>query len=894
MTELIEYFNGDELASNVWVDKYQERDFNDVATEALPSDMHRRMAKPFSKVEKFYQEKENIEQYEKLSGFGKSLIDRRASQTIDEIEEEIFNYLDRFNWIVPQGSIMSILGNRFKVGSLSNCFVIPPPQDSYGGIMKSDEHLVQLMKRRGGVGTNLNNLRPTKARVTNSAGTSTGVPSFAERYSNSTREVAQDGRRGALMLLLLCLHPDIFNFVKMKDDRTKVTGANVSTMLTNKFMKAVETDDIFLCRFPVDIPDGEAQEILMGLGYDWRSDFEIGKMYSFNVATVKGGKFYTMVINARELFDLIIEMAWKNAEPGIAFIDRVLDYSPEGVYEMYKAIACNPCGEQWLQAFDSCRLFAMNFFSIVSDPFTPQAKVDFEKLYEVAYMQQRLADDLVDLELQYITKIIEKIHADPEEDDVKQVELSLWENVYAATASGRRTGCGFTGLGDMLAALGLKYDSPEAMKMIDKVMYMKMAAELDCTIDMGILRGTFSGWSHVAEYPNIGGGLMQANETTKDSKEHKFAFIYGNSFYKMLWEDFPEQAMRMLRYGRRNVSWSTVAPTGTVSIMTQTTSGLEPLFEPYYIRNKKVNPNDKNVRVDYTDQNGDAWQEYYVLHPKFEQWLTQVLGSNDVYIPVHELKLWFEKSPWYGSTANDIDWVKRVEIQGIIQKYTTNAVSSTINLPKDVSKEEVGRIYHAAYHAGLKGITVYRDGSRTGVLVTESNKATTDEFGYHQAPKRPKELEADYYFATSKGVKYAVIVGLLNGKPYEIFAFEDPVKQEHCHGRIIKVKKGVYSFVSSDYTIENLQLSSEQNDERLLTRWVSTLLRHGANPKFVIEQTEKSEVQITSFAKVISRVLKKYLPDGDETNTPCPECKQDTMVYQEGCKSCKNCGYSAC
>lgn len=885
MSRLIEYFNGDELAADVWGDKYQEKDFNNVPTEELPSDMHRRLAKPFAEREKFYQEQENIAQYEKLSGFGKTLIDRRAIQTIDEIEEEIFNYLDRFNWIVPQGSIMSILGNRFKVGSLSNCFVIPPPQDSYGGILKTDEHLVQLMKRRGGVGSHLNKLRPTKARVTNSAGTSTGVPSFAERYSNSTREVAQDGRRGALMLLLLCLHPDIFNFVKMKDDRTKVTGANVSTMLTNKFMRAVDEDDLFLCRFPVDIPDGEAQEILMGLGYDWRSDFEVNEMHSFNVATVEGGKFYVMVINARELFDLIIEMAWKNAEPGIAFIDRVIDYSPEGVYELYRAIACNPCGEQWLQAFDSCRLFAMNFFSIVSNPFTTDARVNFEKLYEVAYMQQRLADDLVDLELEYITNIINKIKSDPESDDTKRVELELWQNVYDATSKGRRTGCGFTGLGDMLAALGLKYDSPEGMMMIDKVMYMKMAAELDCTIDMGILRGTFYGWNPEAEF---------LSDTA--TKVLGLANRGANSFYEMLLENFTEQALRMLKYGRRNVSWSTVAPTGTVSLMTQTTSGLEPLFEPFYFRNKKVNPNDTNVRVDYTDQNGDAWQEYPVLHPKFKEWLEVYFKENDmdgVYAK-EDLQGYFEISPWYGSTANDINWVKRVEIQSIIQKYTTNAVSSTINLPKDVSKEEVAKIYHAAYHAGLKGITVYRDGSRSGVLVTESNKITTDEFGYHQAPKRPKELDADYYYATSKGVKYAVIVGLLNGKPYEIFAFENPTLQEHAHGKIIKIKKGVYSFISPDYTIENLQLSSEQNDERLLTRWVSTLLRHGANPKFVIEQTEKSEVQITSFAKVIARVLKKYIPDGETSTVSCEECGSTEVIFQEGCRSCKSCGHSKC
>lgn len=912
MSNLIEYFKGDDLASSVWMSKYQEKDFQGNPTEDLPSDMHRRMTKEFGKIEKFYQEKENIADIGKLSEFGQSLINKRASQTIEEIEEEIFNYLDRFKWIVPQGSIMAILGNRFKVGSLSNCFVIPPPQDSYGGILKTDEEMAQLMKRRGGVGTNLNNLRPTKAVVTNSAGTSTGVPSFSERYSNTTREVAQDGRRGALMLLLLCLHPDIFNFVKMKQDRTKVTGANVSTMLTDKFMSAVDNNELFLCRFPVEVSDEDSNNILMGLGYDWKSDFLLNTMYTFNVATVKGGKFHAMVINARKLFDLIVEMAWENAEPGIAFIDRIINYSPEGVYEMFRPIASNPCGEQWLQAYDSCRLFAMNFFSIVDNPFTKEAKINYEKLYEVAYMQQRYADDLVDLELEYVQNIINKIKNDPEDEDIKHRELTLWQNVYEATKSGRRTGCGFTALGDMLAALGLKYDSEEAMKVIDKVMYMKMAAELDCTIDMGILRSTFEGWNPDYEFQVAGDDM------------NGYVMVGGNNqFYEMMSNDFPIQSKRMYNYGRRNVSWSTVAPTGTVSLMTQTTSGLEPLFSPYYFRNKKINPNDKDSRVDYVDQNGDKWQEFPVLHPKFKEWivlnaeligttlgwmrpLKDVVGGDltELEFTIHpsEISYWdkntleqvFEQSPWYQSTANDIDWINRIKIQGIIQKYTTNAISSTINLPKDVSKEEVSNIYHAAYQAGLKGVTVYRDGSRSGVLVTESNVTKTDKFGYTEAIKRPKELEADYYYATSRGKKYAVIIGLLDGKPYEVFAFENPNNEEHLKGKIVKIKKGHYSFISPNYTIENLQLSSEHTDEKLLTRWMSTLLRHGANPKFVVEQTEKSEVTITNFVKVLVRILKKYIPEGEESTVSCDNCGSSNVIFQEGCRSCKNCGHSKC
>lgn len=562
---LLEYFRGDELASDVWASKYQVKNNEGKPLEASPEDMHRRMAREFGRVEAAFTKSEKAD-VNTLSTFGQQLMYERSGQTEEQIVEETFNYLDQFRWIVPQGSIMSILGHPHKTGSLSNCFVVPSPYDSYGGILRTDEHLVQLMKRRGGVGMNLNSLRPAKTIVSNAAGTSTGAPSFMHRYSNSTREVAQDGRRGALMLLLSCMHPDIFEYVKMKKDRTKVTGANISVMLTDKFMEAAKADQDFFCRFPLDTDINKYSEYAI-------------PEYNKLVEVDKG--IFIMQIKAKELLDLIFEMAWENAEPGVAFMDRVIDFSPEGVYAMFKAIASNPCGEQWMQAYDSCRLLALNLFSVVDHPFTAKASVNYLKLYEISYMQQRLADDLVELEIEYVGKIIEKILADPEPMEVKRAELELWQSILSTAKAGRRTGCGFTALGDMLAALGLKYDSEAAIDIISNVCKTKMKAELDCTTDLSILRGSFEGWDRDLEFtitPYKEEGVDNLQEGT-------------NAFYQMILDEFPDQAYRMWKYGRRNVSWSTVAPTGTVSIMTQTTSGLEPLFLPFYTRRVKINAN---------------------------------------------------------------------------------------------------------------------------------------------------------------------------------------------------------------------------------------------------------------------------------------------------------------
>lgn len=893
--QLKHYFGGDTIAADTYLDKYAIKDESSNIVEETPDKMHRRLAKEFARIE-YYKEKEghtDIGQqgWDSLSQFGRNLFKKRTQQSLQDIEDEFFFYFDKFRSIIPQGSIMSNLGNPYQIGSLSNCFGISSPYDSYGGILHTDQEIVQLQKRRGGVGLTLDTLRYENASVTNSARSSTGIVSFAERYSNTTREVAQKGRRGALMLLLSCKHPDIFKFVSMKNDRTKVTGANVSSMLTNKFMRAVEaSDDTFICIFPAN------KEITNGIKL-------IAENISYNIIVKTDLGCDIMKIHARELFDLIVEMAWKNGEPGVAYIDTIQNYCPDGVYELYKPVVCNPCGEQWFSIDETCRLMAINLFSIVVKPFTSESHISIEKLYEISYMQQRLGDNLVDLECEYIDRIIDKIKNDPEPEDIKSIELNLWIRIKKKAQEGRRTGSGFTGLGDMLAAMGYQYQSKEALALVEQAMRIKMQAELDCTIDLAILRGTFNGWDKGLEfnwYP-FPQGEMEGR----------------NSFFQMLTKEFPKQAKRMFSYGRRNVSWSTVAPTGTVSLMTQTTSGLEPLFKAYYIRRKKINPNNKGVRIDFTDQNGDKWTEYPILHPKFKEWIKVYIVSNldfkNSIFKRYKLQLTdmnkelldelveqidrtkieelFKLSPWYKNQAENIHWEARIKMNSVIQKYTSNAISCTINLPEDVSKEVVSQIYMEGWKVGLKGITVYREGSRSGVLVSESNV-----FGYTNSIKRPKELKADYRFVVAKNRKYAVITGLLNEKPYEIFAFENPSIEQHLTGKIIKIEKGVYRFEASEvnFHITNLQLSSDSSDEKLLTRFVSSMLRHGMNPKYIIEQIGKCEINVVSFGKAISKILRHYIPKDTKVKETCPSCNEDSMIFQEGCVRCSNCGYSKC
>ena len=860
-----EYFNGDELAASVWEGKYAAEG------ETTPDDMHKRMAKEFARIEDSYlKNDEPIEivaaKHSSLSNYGKS----RNFLT----EERIYELFKDFKYIVPQGSIMSMLGVD-KIGSLSNCFVIGQPEDSYGGILQKDEQLVQLMKRRGGVGIDISTLRPSGTNVTNAAKTSTGAASFMERFSNSTREVAQGGRRGALMITIDVRHPDVFDFVNIKKDRTKVTGANISVMLRDDFMEAVKKDEDYILRFPCDVDIADADVV--------------------------------KTIKAKELYESIVENAWENAEPGQMFIDKHWNYSPDGAYEQYRGVTTNPCGEIFMQPYDACRLMAINLLSFVENPYTDEAYVDWVKLYQVAYEQQRLADDLVDLELEHISRILAKIHSDEESDEVKRTEIELWEKVYDVASAGRRTGCGFTALGDMLAAVGVAYDSEQGCDYIEKVMYTKMEAELDCTIDLAILRGSFEGWNPATEFH------AYLHNWKDENGESDGEMRGNNAFYQMLVENFNPQFNRMFEHGRRNVSWSTVAPTGSVSILTQTTSGLEPLFAPYYMRRKKVNPGEEGVRVDFVDQNGDNWMEYPIMHPQFKQWIevhsiAGVLAPADFNYPsmtdgwsisVGEwyktnpsIQECFEHSPWFGSCAPDIDWKKRVDVQAIIQKYTSHSISSTINLPNNVTKEEVAEIYIHSYDKGLKGVTVYRDGCRTGVLVTDSTKSN-DEFSYHDAPKRPKCLPVEIHTVVSKGIKWNVIVGLFNGKPYEIFAtqhFTNETDLELC-----KIKKGRYDLLK-DGNVYSEDITSKITDEQdVLTRMVSTALRHGADITYIVEQLNKSNGDITSFSKAIARTLKKYVNEEKMVSrATCTECGSNNLVFEEGCLSCKECGSSKC
>jgi ribonucleoside-diphosphate reductase alpha chain len=876
--KVLQYFNGDILASNTWKDKYQLKDKNSNPIEETPDDMHRRMAREFARV--MNKDKKNNIDRTTLSEYGQ----KRQELT----EEPIYNYFKDFKYIIPQGSIMSVLGNPNVIGSLSNCFVLGQPYDSYGGIMQKDQELVQVMKRRGGAGIDISTLRPKNSKVQNTAETSTGAISFMERFSHSTREVAQDGRRGALMLSIDVRHPDVADFINIKKDLTKVTGANISVKLRNDFMQAVKEDKSYLLRFPVDIEF----PIMTKFGNITQSlspEFDLSYNKTIEYTYTNYGKIYIRMVKAREYFNTLVENAWLSAEPGIMYIDNHLDYAPDSPYERYRAVTTNPCGEIAMGKHDACRLLALNLLSIIDNPFTEKASINYDKLYEIAYEQQRIADALVDLELEHISEILLKIAIDPEPDEVKQVEKELWERIFDTCSSSRRTGCGFTALGDMIAALGLKYDSEEAINIINKVMEAKFLGELDCTIDLSIEKGSFNDWNKDLEFKNKG------------------LFLEGtNKFFDFIGKNYISRAIRMYKYGRRNVSWSTVAPTGSVSILTQTSSGIEPLFKAYYIRKRKVTDNEE---FDYEDNSGDKWKEYIVLHPQFKNWMLNNISlwcdsriespylSQEGFIyslsKEHILKA-FQQSPWYGSEADDIDWQKRVMIQGIVQKYTTHSISSTINLPRNVDKEVVRNIYEFAWEAGLKGVTVYREGSRDGVLITESAKTKKEEFVQHDAPSRPQSLEGVLHKVIYKGEKYGVIIGLMENKPYEVFAFKGINIKNHVHGNIIKKGKGVYNFVSSSVEIENIQLGDENAEEGLLCRMISMMLRHGAKINFVLDQIGKVSLNVTSFSKVISRVLKLYVESGVKSGNTCPDCGESSLVYEEGCKKCLNCSYTAC
>lgn len=832
----LKYFDGDELAARVWVSKYALKDSFGNIYELTPDDMHHRIASEIVRIENKYPNPMS--------------------------HDEVYSYLKDFKYIVPQGSPMSGIGNGFQVGSLSNCFVIglDGNPDSYGGVIRIDEEQVQLMKRRGGVGHDLSHIRPKGSPVKNSALTSTGLVPFMERYSNSTREVAQDGRRGALMLTVSIKHPDSEAFVDAKMKEGKVTGANVSVRIDDDFMRAATEGGKYVQTYPVD---SAVPEI-------------------------------TKEVDAKAFWDKIIHNAWKSAEPGVLFWDTITKESIPDCYADlgFRTISTNPCGEIPLCPYDSCRLLAINLYSYVENPFTPQATFNFDKFKQHIAKAQRIMDDIIDLEMEKIDLILHKIDTDPETIEVKGPERHLWEKIKAKTLMGRRTGVGTTAEGDMLAALGLRYGTPEATDFSEKVHQALALAAYGSSVEMAKERGAFE----------IFDAAREAN----------------NPFILRLKEQSPELYENMVKHGRRNIACLTIAPTGTTSLMTRTTSGIEPVFMPVYKRRRKVNPNDANVRVDYVDETGDAFEEYVVYHPKFLEWMKlNNIEANDNYTQ-EELDALVARSPYAGATANEIDWVEKVHMQGRIQKWVDHSISVTINLPSDVTEEMVNRLYVEAWKSGCKGCTVYRDGCRSGVLVALENKTKKTETQsecsdiHPLALKRPIELEADVVRFQNNKEKWIAFVGLMDGRPYEIFTGladdEDGIfcPKSVSHGKIIKAmsadgtKRYDFQFVNKrghKTTIEGL--SDKFNPEYWnYAKLISGVLRYGMPIDQVLKLVgglELDSMSINTWKMGVERALKKYLPNGTKANGQrCPNCGQETLIYQEGCLICTSCGTSKC
>lgn len=835
MTEL-EYFKGDELAASTWRNKYAAE------KEQTPDDTHRRLAREFARVESDYHWKGSNRM--KLSNYG--------YQRSNLDEEAIYQLFKDFKYIIPGGSVMSGAGTGQLV-SLSNCFVIGSPKDSYAEIMKTRSQQAQLMKRRGGVGYDLSELRPRGAKVNNAAKSSTGAASFMDVCSDITNEVAQNGRRGALMLSMSINHPDIEEFITKKQDLTKVTGANISVKVTDEFMQAVMEDKDYWLRYPVDCPNFEML---------YSDNFEYNVLYSTDRGHIKK-------VRARELWNTLMHCAWNTAEPGIMFEGVMHNYSPDGVYPDFKMVGTNPCGEIPMGPFDSCRLIHINLSSYIVDPFTDKAHIDEELLYMHSYEAMRLADDLVDLEIEAVDRIIDIV-----KNDTDDTEFKLWSKIKETAIQGRRAGLGFTGLADAIAMLGLKYDSDEGIQKVEQLMKIMFKGQLDSNIDMAVERGKFPVCNTPVEFENVG-------------------YEGGNLWYKKLAKNFPSECTRMLKYGRRNISWSTVAPTGTVSIMAGTSSGIEPVFMPFYQRKRKCM--DSKDRVDYVDKVGEKYTLFTVVHPNLKRWAVTTLNYSEEEVNDWSVGVWHEvwkESPYYGSTAPEIDWRQRVKLQGVVQKYITHSISSTVNLAKETTEEEIADIYIEAWKQGLKGITIYRDGCREGVL-TQVEKPKTIEG--RQAPKRPKELEADYYQIKSKGEQFIVLVGLLNGKPYEIFAFRplSSVNAPQHKGVITKIGKMHYSFTSEHMKLENLQKANINIEEKAATLYSSMLLRHGVDIKYIVKTAKKVNDNISSFSSAMCRVLSKYIPNEEIKGEVCPDCG-GTLVRESGCIHCKDCGYSKC
>jgi len=800
----LKYFEGNDLAAKVFLDKYALRDNEGNILEDTPEKMHWRIAAEFARIEALK--------------FKKPMT-----------KEEIFSYLDKFGYIVPQGSPMYGIGNNYQTVSLSNCYVTESPLDSYSGILKIDQEMAQISKRRGGVGTDLSNLRPDGAVTQNAARTSTGIIPFMERYSNTIREVGQSGRRGALMLSISVHHPQVLDFATVKNDETKVTGANVSIRLTDEFLMAVKNDEEYEQRWPVDS---------------------------------KTPKISNMV-RAREVWETVVHSAWLRAEPGLLFWDNIQNNNAVDCYKDFgfETISTNPCSELPLCAYDSCRLLVQNLFSYVINPFKYNAYFDFELFSKHAKISQRLMDDMIDLELENLNKIIAKIKKDPEDAETKRPELKLWEKIKKKCEEGRRTGTGITAEADMLAALGLKYGSNRSIEVVEEVHKVQKLASFSSSVEMSKELGPFPIWCWNIEK--------------------------NSSFLRKIEEEDPKLYKDMAKYGRRNIANLTIAPTGSLSILTQTTSGIEPLFmlEPY-TRRKKINPTDEHARTDFVDKSGDHWQEFQVYHPKVKLWM-DITGKTEL-----------EKAPWYGCCAEDLDWKNRVKLQAAAQKHIDHAISSTLNLPEDVELEKVAEIYQTAWESGCKGVTVYRKNCRTGVLIDNSSKRSENTMIKTDAPKRPRDLPCDIYHMTTMGEKFFVVVGLINGEPYEVFAGKDEMFSHKSakSGSVKKLKRGHYQVTtdSGNVAIDDTH-GLVDPDKESLTRMASTALRHGADISFVVEQLNRNKGGFQSFAKTLARALKKYIADGKSASGQvCQSCNSsENLRYQEGCVTC-SCGWSKC
>ncbi|MGM9828320.1 MAG: adenosylcobalamin-dependent ribonucleoside-diphosphate reductase [Muribaculaceae bacterium] len=834
----LKYFGGDELAARVWVSKYALKDSQTNIFELTPDDMHHRLAAEISRIEARYPNPMS--------------------------HQEVFDLIKNFRYIVPQGSPMTGIGNNLQVASLSNCFVIglDGKPDSYGGVIRIDEEQVQLMKRRGGVGHDLSHIRPKGMPVKNSAITSTGLVPFMERYSNSTREVAQDGRRGALMITVSIKHPDSEGFIDAKMESGKVTGANVSVRIDDDFMRAAVNGETYTQKFPIDAAD---EDVLV------RKD-----------------------VNAAALWGKIIHNAWKSAEPGVLFWDTITRESVPDCYADlgFQTISTNPCGEIPLCPYDSCRLLAINLYSYVVNPFTDKAYFDFDLFAEHVAKAQRIMDDIIDLESEKIDMILAKIDSDPEPEEVKSTERNLWLKIQRKTGLGRRTGVGTTAEGDMLAALGLRYGTEAATDFSEKVHKALAIAAYGSSVQMAKERGAFEVF---------------------DAQREK-----DNPYINRIREAAPQVYEDMLKYGRRNIACLTIAPTGTTSLMTQTTSGIEPVFLPVYKRRRKVNPNEVNVRVDLVDENGDSFEEYIVYHPKFVEWMK----INNIEVrqdyTTEELEELVARSPYYKATSNDIDWLEKVRMQGRVQKWVDHSISVTINLPATVTEDLVNKLYVEAWRCGCKGCTVYRDGSRTGVLVAMEKKdkkkdtAPADAIPAPHPSKRPAELDADVVRFQNNKEKWIAFVGLVDGRPYEIFTGladdEDGIfcPKSVTKGKIVKTvdadgnKRYDFEFINKrGYRTVIPGLSDKFNPEYWnYAKLISGVLRYGMPIDQVLKLVgglELNSQSINTWKMGVERALKKYLPNGTQASGQrCPNCGAETLVYQEGCLICTTCGTSKC